>query len=66
MGDPTPESAAIDAATDQEMAYAQGRDEERAAVVAWLRRRSVDAPDWRRLSAIATTLERGEHRKNPS
>lgn len=62
MGEPTPESAAIDAATDQEMAYALGRDEERAAVVAALRT-ATTGPS---LHAICDWIERGEHRTEPT
>jgi hypothetical protein len=44
-----------------------GRDAERAAVVAWLRRVATDARDWSERAdvydAIADDIESGEHRR---
>lgn len=53
-GGDVPRLCGEDCATEREMAYAHGRDEERAAVVAWLR-------DYHGHGAIASSVERAEH-----
>lgn len=44
-------------------AFARHRMEERAAIVAWLRHRLDDWPDYVAPSDIATAIEAGEHLK---
>lgn len=53
-GAPPPRLCGVDCATERDMAYAHGRDEERAAAVAFLAERAG--------TAIANTIKRCEHR----